>query len=162
MMDFNVGDWENLDQLAEDALRELRPQGERAMKTALVRFEGIIKETLSGARSGRTYRVSKTGALHVASAPGEPPASLFGNLRNSVGHSGPNYAGGIISGEVGVGLGQAPSGDDPDPSKTYARRLELGGVDSRGVMIEARPYMAPSAVKAEPVIDAIFRRMVGS
>lgn len=163
MIDFNVGDWENLDELDTDELiRELRPDAERAMKVALVRFEGIIKETLSGIRSGRTYRVSRTGRLHVASAPGEPPAVQFGNLRNSVGHSGPNWSGNTVSGEVGPGLGQRPTGGQPDASKSYARRLELGGVDSRGVRIEARPYMAPSAVKAEPVIESIFRTELGS
>jgi hypothetical protein len=163
VIDFNVGEWQNLTELSADELiNELRPDAERAMKEALVRFEGIIKEALTGARSGRSYRVSKTGRLHVASAPGEPPAVQFGNLRNSVGHSGPNWEGAIVSGEVGPGLGQKPRGGVPDPSTSYARRLELGGVDSRGVMIEARPYMAPASVKAESVMEDIFRRALGA
>jgi hypothetical protein len=161
MINFDAGKWQNLDEISADSLmKELRVPAEQAMKMALVRFEGIVKETLTGARSGRTYKVSQTGALHVASAPGEPPAVRMGNLRNSVGHSGPRWEGGTVSGEVGPGLGQAPSGDDPDPSKSYARRLELGGADSRGIMIEPRPYMAPSGLKAEPQMELIFRQFL--
>jgi hypothetical protein len=144
-------------------LDEIRLEAEAAMKTALVLFEGEVKKTLTGSRSGRTYKVSKTGRLHVASAPGEAPAVLMGNLRNSVGHSGPEWDGRYtIQGEVGPGLGQEPTGDSPDPGKAYARRLELGGADSRGTMIEPRPYMAPTGQRVEPRIEAIFRDRVGS
>lgn len=162
MINVGPGEWEGLEGLSESLLQEIRPEATIAMKEALVRFEGIIKETLTGARSGRSYKVSKTGRLHVASAPGEPPAVLFGNLRNSVGHNGPTWNRWTVFGTVGVGLGQAPGGATPDPSRTYARRLELGGIDSRGVMIQARPYMAPSAVKAEPIIGALITRRLGS
>lgn len=155
-------EWKGLEALAEGILQEIRPDAMIVMKTALVRFERIIKETLSGVRTGRTYIVSKTGKVHIASAPGEPPAVLEGNLRNSVGHSEPQAWGWEIRGEVGVGLGQPPKGDDVDPAKSYARRLELGGVDSRGVMIEPRPYMAPAADKAEPMITALFEEKLGS
>lgn len=163
MINFTAKDWENLDSLdSDEMLKEIKPQAEAVMVTALLRYETIIKETLSGGRSGRTYKVSKTGVLHVASAPGEPPAVLMGALRNSVGHSQPVWDTWVLSGEVGPGLGQPPEAGQPDPAKSYARRLELGGVDSRGVMIEPRPYMAPSADKAEPQVDLIFRNAMES
>lgn len=157
------GEWENLDELdAEELLSELRPVAVKAMKDSLLLFERTIKLKLTGTRTGRSYRVSKTGALHVASAPGEPPARLFGNLVNSVGHSDPEWKGMTLEGEVGPGLGQKPKGGEPDPSKAYARRLEFGGTDSRGVKIEARPYMEPSVQDAEPKMQDLWKRRLGS
>lgn len=154
MIRFRDEKWEGLDGLGDDVLRELRPRAERAVKTAAVRFEAELKRTLTGARSGRTYRVSRTGALHVASAPGEPPAVLTGALRNSMGHTEPKWQGFTVSSEVGSGLGVKATGtDDPD---AYARRLEFGGSDSRGVYIAPRPYMQPTSDRMEPVIQQIF------
>ena len=49
-----------------------------------------VKKILSGQRSGRIYKVKKTGGkskksgvVYTASAPGEPPAVRFGTLRTS-------------------------------------------------------------------------------
>lgn len=162
MIDITAEEWTGLDGLGEEALREIRPQAERTVLKAELLLEKTVKETLKGKRSGRTYKVSKTGALHVSSAPGEPPATLFGNLSQSVGHSEPEWKGWTVEGRVGPGLGQSPTDGSPDPGKAYARRLEYGGADSRGVMIEPRPYMEPSARKAEPGMDRIFREGVGS
>ena len=47
-----------------------------------VRNETI--KTLSGNRTGRTYKVPGTQVTYTASAPGEPPAVQTGQLRNSV------------------------------------------------------------------------------
>lgn len=151
-----TGRWEGLDGLSESLLAELRPEAEHRVKRALVHFANELKITLTGARSGRTYKVSKTGRLHVASAPGEPPAVLFGALRNSVGHSEPEWDGWTIAGEVGIGLGKPPAGDRPDPETSYGPRLEFGGIDSRGIRILPRPYMEPTAVRVEPQIEAIL------
>lgn len=41
-------------------------------------------ETLSGSRTGRTYKVPGTSRTYTASAPGEPPAQASGELRQSV------------------------------------------------------------------------------
>jgi len=43
-----------------------------------------VLETLSGNRTGRTYKVPGTQVTYTASAPGEPPAVQTGQLRNSV------------------------------------------------------------------------------
>lgn len=142
--------WEGLEGMGEEALRELRGTAERSVLSAALYFVGQLKKTLTGRRSGRTYRVSRTGALHVASAPGEPPAVLFGALRNSIGHTNPKWEGWAVSSEVGTGLG---IGGGSDPSNAYARRLEFGGIDSRGVYIAPRPYMAPTEERVRPVIE---------
>jgi hypothetical protein len=159
LLSLNAGEWEGLDGMGEEILNELRPRAEALVKQGLLLAESAVKRRLSGARSGRTYRVSRTGRLHVASAPGESPAVMFGNLRNSIGHSGPTWEGYAVGGEYGPGLGTMPGDATADPM-SYARRLELGGVDSRGVMIEARPYMAPAAEEVRPVIERLFEEGV--
>ena len=158
MFDIPAGRWEGLDGMGDELLREIRGEAEGNVLAAVVYFATEIKVTLSGARSGRTYRVSKTGALHVASAPGEPPAVLTGNLRNSVGYSMPAWDGLTVGAEVGPGLGQPPADGSPDPSTTYARRLEWGGVDRRGVRMLPRPYMEPTAIRVQPTLERLLER----
>lgn len=157
MLDVPSDKWEGLDGLGEEAMEELRPRAEAVVKAAGLYFAGEIKTTLTGARSGRTYKVSKTGQLHVASAPGEPPAVLMGALRNSIGSSEPVWEGDAVSVEIGPGIGTTPGGGDQDPADSYARRMEMGGADSRGIMIEPRPYMAPTELRVTPVIDAMLK-----
>jgi hypothetical protein len=157
MIRFRSGDeWEGLDGMMDETIEELRPKAALAMKRSVLRFESELKKTLTGKRSGRTYRVSRAGNLHVASAPGEPPAVLFGALRNSVGHTEPKWRDRTtIEAEVGTGLGVTSGGQE---SPAYARRLEYGGADSRGVIIWARPYMAPTAERVDPIIEEILER----
>jgi len=163
MIDFSSeGKWEGLEDLSAEAFEAVvRPEMERAVKSAAMYFEGAIKLTLSGQRSGRIYKVRKHGGpevQHQASAPGEAPAVLFGPLRNSIGHTDPEWSrkGGNFSvrSEVGPGLGKLET--DNETAKTYSRRLEFGGIDSRGVKIEPRPYMAPTHEKVEPVIHQMW------
>lgn len=157
MIRFESSKWEGLDGMGEEILRELKPRAENAMMDGLVRFTAELKTTLTGPRSGRTYIVSKTGKPHVASAPGEPPAVLFGHLRNSMGHSKPRWNGLTVEGEVGSGLGVSESNEQ---SSGYARRLEYGGADSRGVKIEKRPYMEPTVERMEPILTKLFEEQV--
>jgi len=153
VIEFNAGDkWEGLEGMGEEILQELKVKGDGLMMDAAMVAVSTVKQTLTGARSGRTYKVSKTGKLHVASAPGEPPAVLFGHLRNSVGNSAPAWSGWEISFDYGPGLGVSAEG----VVETYSRRLEYGGVDSRGVKIDARPYMEPSANRLEPLLEKLF------
>jgi len=156
---FNAGEWEGIDGMGEDMLRELRPVAEKAMTAGGIRFRSELRKTLTGTRTGREYKVSKTGALHVASAPGEAPAVLFGNLRNSMGFTEPKWEGWTLAMEVGSGLGIGSDVGDPEAAvaNAYARRLEYGGEDSRGVKIAARPYMGPTELRMEPILDALFR-----
>lgn len=68
----------------EELMRKMRVPA-RDMLLGLVRdYERILQESFRGQKTGRLYRVSKTGPLHQASAPGEPPAILTGRLRQSV------------------------------------------------------------------------------
>lgn len=155
MIGINASEWEGLDGMGEEELRALKPKAMSLMIAGGVRFQAELKTKLSGARSGRTYKVSKTGKLHTASAPGEPPAVLTGALRNSMGYEKPKWEGWILNMDVGSGLGVKSSGEDPD---AYARRLEFGGMSFHPwpIDIKARPYMAPTAEKMEPILQKLF------
>ena len=160
--------WTGMEDIDSEALlRDIRTEARIVTKEALLLFEREVKLTLSGQRSGQTYKVGERGLgsgqrQHVASAPGEPPAVLFGNLRGSVGHEGPHRRSWGYEGEVGPGLGQDVTADERDAANSYARRLELGGVDSRGVRILPRPYMEPSARRARPKVHGLWERRLGS
>ena len=157
MFDFPAGRWEGIESISSQALlEEVKPQAERRLVQAGAYFAGEIKLTLTGQRSGRIYRVPGTrNRTYTASAPGEPPAVLFGNLRNSIGASPPVWDGFTVSLEVGVGLGQPPRGG-VDPGNSYARILEFGGVTRTGTRILPRPYLEPTAIRAEPEIERIL------
>ena len=158
MITVDAGEWEGLDGMGEDELRALKPKAEPLMWQAGIDFQRALKNILTGERTGRTYKISKTGKLHVASAPGEPPAQLFGILRNSMGFSRPKWEGWMLQMEVGSGLGIGQDKRDEDALKAenYALRLEFGGIDSRGVKILPRPYMAPTAERMDPHIQKLF------
>jgi len=155
MMEFRAGQWVGLDNMSDAVLMALRPKAEKAVFRGGQRYANEIKRTLTGARHGRTYKVSRTGRLHVAAAPLEPPAVLFGNLRNSVGHTDPHWEGQSVSVEVGPGL---TGGDESRVSTAYARRQEYGGTDKRGVYVPPHPYMAPTALRMEAILPTIFER----
>lgn len=160
MFHIRPGKWEGLDGLGEGALREVMKRAERTIMQILVFAASEVKKTLTGTRTGRTYRVSKRGRLHIASAPGEPPAVLFGNLRNSVGHSKkPTWDGHAVSGEFGVGLGAKPRGGRQDPGTTYARILEYGGVANRS-RIAPRPYLEPTVIRIDDQISQMMEQSI--
>lgn len=157
MIGMEGGEWEGLDGLGEDVLEAMKPKAEKVMWEAGARFAAELKTTLTGARTGRSYRVSKSGRPHVASRPGEPPAVLTGALRNSMGFSRPKWEGWTVGIEVGSGLGV---GADGKKREVYDRLLEWGGIiqHPNGALIRIlpRPYMAPTALKMEPIIDRLF------
>lgn len=147
MIGISIGKWEGLDGMGDAEMKKLRAPAERAVKRASMHFEGAVKKTLSGKRSGRIYSVGKRGRKHQASAPGEPPASLTGKLRQSITRSDPVWDGWSVSASIGSAL-------------PYARRLEFGGVDRRGVRILPRPYFAPTSLREGPAIDKILEESV--
>lgn len=59
----------------------------RNLQNATIFLANEVKKTLSGQRSGKTYRVPGTKRKwYTASAPGEPPAVRTGRLRSSIKH----------------------------------------------------------------------------
>ena len=135
--------WEGKDKIGEEEFEKLKPGAEKAVFAAALYFEGAIKRTLSGSRTGRIYRIGRKGRVHQASAPGEPPASLTGKLRQSITHSDPQWTGDNVWVEVGTSI-------------AYAAILEYGGVSWNGGRILPRPYMASTYLAEADKIDAIL------
>ncbi len=113
---------ENLVEATERSIRRaFYLSGKRIQKDAR---QSIIK----GPKTGRLYRIPGRSRRHRASAPGEPPANLFGNLQKSVDF--------IVEGTMDMTVG-AGSSDVP-----YADVLELGGT-----RIKPRPYLVTAIEK---------------
>ncbi len=90
------------------------------------RIQKRIKASMATAKHGRVY-TKPGGGIHVASAPGEPPAIWSGKLRDSIDI---RYSMGGLVAEIGV----LDSSNPP-----YAHRLEAG------FKVAARPYIKPVA-----------------
>lgn len=109
-------------------------------KAAALLAQREIQEQLQGQRTGEFYKVSKTGELHQASAPGESPAVLSGDLRGSI--------------STAPGEQNAPFyyvGSD----KEYAPHLELGTK-----RMEPRPYFVKAVERALAQIRAKLAKRI--
>lgn len=120
-----------------------------ALRAAALELERAVVLELSQPGSGRHYRRGK-GVVHIASAPGEPPAPDTGILRESV-HSG------VVDEEMRVGV-RAP----------YAAALEFGTATAGKtgtVTIAQRQFMRPALGKAltrmRLVVRAAFAKATG-
>lgn len=113
--------------------------GQQLLKsTILVRNE--VLKNLSGARSGKLYKVQGTNRTYRASAPGEPPASRLGHLRASYqykvlgsGHNSKGFVGSELE---------------------YAHYLEYGTYK-----MQPRPHLIPAMLTAKPKIEKLFKRV---
>jgi hypothetical protein len=126
--------------IAGELADELERNARTLVRVTIKRIEARYKGALSGPRSGREYRKSgyKGKVMHLASAPGEAPATDTGNL-----------AGSIYSRMTGKLVGESGS------TAEYAAVLELGGAH-----IEPRPALTP-AVKAEwPEFEAAMKTLI--
>lgn len=108
------------------------------METACQHLVNEVKKTLTGQRTGKTYKVPGTKRkLYTASAPGEPPAVRTGRLRNSIKYRvlgrGVN-----LSGVVGTQV-------------EYAPHLEFGTSK-----MEPRPFLRPTYERERKTIKAIL------
>lgn len=110
------------------------------MTEACIHVQGKVKEKLSGSRTGRVYKVPGTKhKVYTASAPGEPPAVMLGQLRQSIKFAIDATIKGIV-GLVGSDLKKAPM-------------LEYG--TSR---IKPRPFLRPTFQENIDSIKAILSR----
>lgn len=141
-----------------------------AVERGALMFEAEIKRVLTGQRTGRWYKVPGTlrsslktrktrrgrGRMYRASAPGEPPAVRFGQLRNAIVHEPAKlYAAAgalIVSALVGVRKGYP---------RAIAEKLEVGGRNSNDTRFYARPYIRPARDRVEPKIEVLWNRLLG-
>jgi hypothetical protein len=145
MLDIPPGRWTGLDGLGDSALQEIRPQAERAVFRAGLFFQSQLRITVSGARHGRVYMIGKNFDItHIASAPGEPPAVMFGRFRNSIDFVGPTWEGWTVTMDVGSNAVQA-------------RRLEWGGFHTQRETVSIRGATGWFTVKAGTVIRTLPR-----
>ena len=148
-------------------LSDLSPTVKKIVFKQMVKGGALIegdakREIQTGTKSGKTYRKGSTGGkvvgnrvkfvdgkvvrgssikkgitgfnFHRASAPGEAPATDTGNLVTRINAR-------FFEDDLRVEIGIHDLSENGAP---YARRLELGGKDTRGVFIAARPYLQPA------------------
>lgn len=117
----------------------IRRQLERRVAGVVVAAMTNIRErsvaSMGGAKSGRMY------GTHQASAPGEAPAILFGQLSNS-----------IDTEMVSPFSGRVYS------SAEHAPHLEFGTVDGT---LEPRPFFGPAANEERPDYEGAMRAVLG-
>lgn len=123
----------------KEVIKGLEDAAARRMSEAVNVVRNQALETLSGSRSGRTYKVPGTGRTYTASAPGEPPAQASGELRQSVKT--------MIVSEAKKLIGLVGS------DSKHAAPLEFG---TR--RMAARPWLKISFEKALPAIKDILSR----
>lgn len=111
--------------------------GSKRMLEACNEVRNTTLGTLSGSRSGRTYRVPGTSRTYTASSPGQPPAQATGRLRQSV-KTAIEGEGKDIIGMVGTDI-------------AYGKCLEFGTRT-----MAPRPWLKPSFEKTVPKIKQIL------
>lgn len=101
-------------------------------------IEARAKISMAEPKTGRKYKVSKTGKAHQASAPGQAPAIDTAMLVNSIGFQ----MVGELSAVVGVGA-------------EYAVHLEFGTAH-----IAPRPFLGPAFEATKPEFEKGLRELL--
>lgn len=123
-------------------LDQQRVEARRVVREVVFGLERELKESLTGTRSGRLYRRTKTTGkkrkrtvvkFHQASAPGEAPATDSGNLAASIQSE---ISGNGFEGEVSLAY--------------YA-----GFFDSGTRKMGERPYLVPAIQKMQPALNRL-------
>lgn len=137
-----IGRWLGIEGFADEELKALRAPSERVVLKATLRFERGIKKKLTGPRTGRIY------GTHQASAPGEAPALLHGDLRKSITHTMPTWdENNTVRADVGTSLAKAAM-------------LEYGGVTWNGARILPRPYISATWIEMQDELEGILKEAV--
>jgi len=140
---------------------ETREMAKVALQSAAFHLHNAILEKLSGQRTGKRYLVPGTSVTYQASAPGEPPATMLGNLRKSI-SSGNLYTEQLSSGpgaiEVQESTDELSVAIGPDIRRVpYAARLEFGGRNADGSRFAERPYLRNTFLEQEQTIENMIR-----
>lgn len=140
-------------------------RAKRAITKGALLLETEVKKELSKSGTGRKYKrrkkpgkiksdrkvinvQSKGGKYHIASAPGEPPAVDFGNLRSSITHEVTQDFESWI-GIVGTNLKVG------DKNHNLGVVLEFGTKDGR---IKPRPFMKIALARVRPQLREIYAK----
>ena len=119
--------------------KDMKPDLQEVIKggAQLIRGEAV-KSIQTGPKSGKVYTRYNPTRTHIASAPGEAPASDTGNLVSK-----------IIVKQKSKNITNVESNAD------YSAFLEYGTSK-----MEPRPFMLPAFEKSKkPIINAVFKRV---
>lgn len=128
-----IREYNHLPQIAA----ELRGKASAIVRKTTFDISAQAKTSMGPPKHGHEYR--RGGKVHVASAPGEPPAIDTGNLINSIQEDFPNEITGVVYTPV-----------------AYAPILEFGGAH-----IAPRPFFTPAAEAKWPEFLAAMQALVG-
>lgn len=108
----------------------------RTNERSAIKVLGTAQKSIQqGKKTGEVYLRGKNRDIkHRASAPGEAPATDTGNLVSKLKYM-------VHPDELKITIGIHGENWQDVP---YARRLEWGGSDSRGIYIAPRPYLQPA------------------
>lgn len=121
----------------KEVIRTIENMAFKRMLEAANEVRNTVLETLSGSRSGRTYKVPGTRRTYTASAPGQPPAVATARLRQSVKTS-IEVENRAVVGKVGTDL-------------EYGKALEFGTKN-----MAARPWLKRSFDESMDKVKGIF------
>ena len=133
----------------DKVMLDLSAIAEKNVGFGAIYLKGKIKEKLSGNRSGRVYRVPGTKTLYTASAPGEPPASRLGTLRNSI----ISRFNKNLSDTIEARVGPKPLGPTSATPGGYPFWLEFGTKT-----MQPRPFMLPVFNEEAGAVGVILRK----
>jgi hypothetical protein len=122
----------NLGKLPQRAKREIQ---KAVVKSANIIRNNAVERVQKGPASGRTYKRGK-GRTHVASAPGESPATDFGFLASNIAVQ---LEGDKMAADIGV-FGAIITDKKGERPRNYAIDLEFG--TSR---VQPRPFLQPAS-----------------
>jgi len=128
----------------------------KRMKMATAELKAETLKTFRGTRTGRTYYVPNTHKQYTASAPGEPPAVATEAGKSSI-REALSGSGHKVRGHVGSAFGYAFNPSTHKDAAEYMSMLEFEGRNRDGSRRAARPWLRPSAKRAQPAIKKILR-----
>lgn len=120
----------------------------RGLKRFIVIIQNDLRDKLSQEGTGRQYVINKSGTVHTASAPGEPPAVNTRLLRDSV---------------VSAPVIEKTSRDEIEMRLTdfapYAAALERGTSDGR---LKPRPWVKPVLNDRKPELKSFLEKSISN
>ncbi len=122
-----------------------------AMKKAGFMLERYIKKHFTVPGTGRQYKRTKSGKVHRASKPFQPPSVDDGILKSSIANTVKKEGSGVV-GEVGTDIDYIRAHSDAGTDVNYGLYLELGTIN-----MAPRPFLRPALKKNEAIIEAIFK-----
>jgi len=125
-----------MDGIGKEAVDKLRPSLRNAVEDSVMHLANVIRVKVGGPGAGREYRRTKSGKVHRASLPGQPPARDMGDYVQSWSHEMSETDAEIV-GRVGSSMWETRGKNLEDGTKHMA----------------PRPHVVPSIEEARPSIE---------